>query len=89
MNRLITIAEADDLAPDLLRSLVDRIADPEAIETELQRWIDVLGVASMAIVLLAAVRLTFEECLTLTPLDAVPAARLALLPTLPDGSTAA
>jgi hypothetical protein len=85
---VIKLDHADDLAAALLRRLVHHIGDHDAIETELQDWLNELGIPSLSLVLLAAVRLTFEECLTITPLADIPAARLALLPTLPERTAA-
>ena len=84
----IPLEAANGLALDLLRQLLPHIGNPHGIEAELQRWIDALGVPHMSLVLLEAVRLTFAEALTLTPLTDVPAERLALLPHMPERRTA-
>jgi hypothetical protein len=60
----VPLGVSSDLAGDLLRQLLPHIGAPKAIEAELQRWIDILGVPRMSLVLLEAVRLTFAECLT-------------------------
>ena len=70
------LAHSHELGGDLLRRLSPLAGDSEAIEAELTRWLDLLGVPDLAQVLLAAVQRTFSECLTVVPLDDVPAGAL-------------
>ena len=74
---LLTDDQTVEMAGDLLRDLSPHIGDADAIEAEFIKWIDALGVPSMSMVLLAAVRLTFTDCLTLTGREDWPPAGLA------------
>ena len=69
------MAEAYTHAGNLLRSLAAVVGDPAAVDQIMRRWLDVNGVPAAGMVALAAVRLTFTQCLT--RVDEVPPGALA------------
>lgn len=75
----VDVDQARSLAADLVRELGAIAGDPEAVDATLTRWLDVLDVTNLARVCVAAVQLTFADCLTHTPLTDLPPDRLALL----------
>lgn len=79
---LPTVAEAYTHAGNLLRSLAAVVGDPAAVDQIMRRWLDVNGVPAAGMVALAAVRLTFTQCLT--RVDEVPAGALAFTTTQED-----
>ncbi len=72
---LPTVVEAYTHAGNLLRSLAAVVGDPAAVDSIMRKWLDVNGVPAAGMVALAAVRLTFTQCLT--RVDEVPAGALA------------
>lgn len=72
-SRPLTVDEAIDLADDLLRQLAKLIGDLDALNTVFSHWVDVLGPSRMATVCMAALQTTFADCLTMTPLEDIPA----------------
>ena len=85
----LSVEHGLELAGDLIRALTPLSGDKDAIDGELNKWVDVLGPRDLALVCIAAVHTVFVDCLTLTPLEQLPADRLALLPTLPTERTPA
>lgn len=71
-----------ELAGDLIRALTPLSGDREAVNAELNHWLTVLDADDLSLVCTAAVRTIFADCLTPTPIDQLPADRLALVPTL-------
>lgn len=72
---LLSVPDARALAGDLVRSLVDRAGDADAVDAGLRRWLDLLGGDQLSQVALAAVQLLFRECLVPTPVEAMPPGR--------------
>jgi len=54
------------LASDLVRELAEHAGDPDGVLTTLQRWFDVLDTRLFG-VCLAAVQLTYADCLAVVP----------------------
>lgn len=77
MSINVTPDEAVDLAVDLLNELTGHIGDADAIDAALLRWVADHGAATFGFICAAAVQTVFTECLTLTPIEDVPAGRLA------------
>lgn len=65
------------LAVDLLRELTPLAGDADAVREVMTRWLSTLGGRTLGLVCAKAVHLTFTECLTPTPIEDVPAGRLA------------
>jgi len=72
------VVEAYTHAGALLRSLAAVVGDPAAVDAIMRRWLDVNGVPAAGMVALAAVRLTFVQCLT--RVDEVPVGALGFTP---------
>lgn len=70
---------ARDLANDLLRELTPLIGDQAAIDETCRRWLHVLGGPRLGLVCAAAVRATFADCLTETPITAIPTGAVAFV----------
>ena len=80
-----SVAEAHTHAGNLLRSLAAVVGDPAAVDQIMRRWLDVNGVSRFGFIALAAVRLTFAQCLT--RVDEVPAGALAFTTIQEDDDT--
>ena len=76
----LTVAQAMELAGDLVRQLTEHAGDEAAVCALMLRWLDVLGAQPLASVALAAIRTTFAHCLIPYP-DSVPPGGLTIDPT--------
>lgn len=63
-DRLLSVTDARTLATDLVADLGAMPGDPDAIDDTLSRWAEELGPERMAQVCMAAVRITFAECMS-------------------------
>jgi len=77
---LITVAEARNLALGLVGDLTPHAGDPDAVRKVLLRWLAIEDPARLSMVCMAAVRLTYADCLTRVPIDQMPPGALALTP---------
>lgn len=68
----LDVDQALDLADDLLRQLAEHIGQTDKLSQVFTRWLDVLGHEGFSRVCMAALRTTFTDCLTMTPLDDIP-----------------
>lgn len=75
----LTIEQTRALAGDLLRELVPHIGDREAVNTLMLHWYETLGHHGLSVVSMAAVQMTFADCLTNTPVSEVPDDAIALV----------
>jgi hypothetical protein len=80
---LLTPDQATELATDLINSLAEHSGDREAVNVELQHWLEVLDAPNLIRVCVAAVQMTFADCLAITPLEQVPPDRLVLVQATP------
>jgi hypothetical protein len=76
-TKTLTIDEARDLADDLIRQLSRHPGDDPAVCEVLRHWLDVHGVQGLSLVAMAAMRITFGECLTTHP-EAIPSDALTI-----------
>jgi hypothetical protein len=76
----LTTEEASQLAADLVRELADHAGDPAAVRATMLRWLDDQDVSGLSLVCMAAVQLTFADCLRPVPVDQIPAGSLTLTP---------
>lgn len=80
MSRHLDVDRGRELAADMLRELTPHAGDSDQVDAVLTGYLDRLGHNHFSLVCMAAVQMTFTDCLTLTPLDSLPDERLALLP---------
>ena len=74
----LTLAQTRLLAADLVTQLSTTPGDSAAVTATLMRWTDTLDPPQMALICMAAVRLTFADCLSRVPVDQIPAGALTL-----------
>lgn len=67
---LLSVTEANDLARELVADLGSVPGDAGAVTEVLTDWLDDLGPDVMAFVCMAAVRLTFADCLRVADVPA-------------------
>lgn len=77
--KTLSVDHGRELAGDLIRALAPVVGDPEAVNDVMRRWVDVLGARDFGLVCMAAMQTTYTDCLIPTPLDEIPANRLALV----------
>lgn len=63
----LDVGHVQQLARDLIRELATRIDNPDAVDAELRRWLDVLDVPRMSLVSMSALRIVFASCLSHVP----------------------
>ena len=76
----ITVAEARDLAAELIRELAQHAGDPAAVRATLRAWLEAEDVPRLSLIGLAVVQDVFSDCLTPVPVDEIPAGGLTLTP---------
>lgn len=73
--RLLEVEQARALARDLVRTLAEHVADPAGVDAVMRAHVAEHGPFDASLVVLAALRLTFAECLTYAdPVDVPPGA---------------
>ncbi|MDQ3431362.1 MAG: hypothetical protein M3467_03920 [Actinomycetota bacterium] len=75
----LSAQQTNKLAADLVRQLAGQIGDAEAIALTLRRWHEVLGAQRWGGVCMAAIRITFRDCLAPTPIADVPPGSVAFI----------
>ena len=76
----LTLAQTRLLAADLVTQLSATPGDSAAVTATLMRWTDTLDPPRMAGICMAAVRLTFADCLSRVPVDQIPTGTVTLTP---------